>query len=512
MLWQRHNSSIPTNWPVIGAIAAVVFNVHRLLEYATDVLALTGGTFMLKGPWLAKMDMLLTSSPADIHYILSKNFRNYPKGDKFREIFDILGEGVSNIDGSIWKFHRRTLMHLLNHPSFLSLVKMIVWNKVEKGLLPVLDKFSTQGAEVDLQDIFQRFAFDIICESVFDYDAQSMSLDLPYIPCDKALSHAEEAIFCRHIMPEILWKLLRVLRIGSEKKLRDARKDIDQFVYKRIAEKEKDLCNMNYELKDEKFNFLTSLMREYSLLVYYLVAKNPIAEEKIREELVTQLNKEMGWKCNDLRAIELSNLVYLHGGLCEALRLYPAVPFQHNAPVQPDMLPSGYQVDRNTSLILCFYVMGRMESVWGKDCLKFKPERWFATGGGIEHQPSYKFHAFNAGPRTCLGKQMSFTQMKIVAATIIYHYHVELVKGHPILPSNSVILEIKNGLKVRLVPPNIPSSHVAFVILSVFTLGATDQTNISLALLVLLLSLQLSDSGVNSSTSLTSITSADTGV
>ncbi|KAI3696028.1 hypothetical protein L1987_79037 [Smallanthus sonchifolius] len=305
---------------------------------------------MLKGPWFAKMDMLCTSTPADIHYILSKNFPNYPKGDKFHEIFDILGEGVSNIDGDIWEFHRRTLMHLLNHPSFHSLVKKTIWNKVEKGLLPVLDNISIQGVEADLQDIFQRFSFDIICESVFDYDPQSLSLDLPYIPCEKALSHAEEAIFVRHIMREVFWKLQRLLRIGSEKKLSDAWKDIDQFIG-----------------RDTTSSTLSWF--------FYLVAKNPTAQEKIREELETQLNKETGGKCNDLRAIELSNLVYLHGGLCEALRLYPAVPFQHKAPIQPDMLPSGHQVDRNTSIILCFYVMGRIESVWGKDCLEFKPEK-----------------------------------------------------------------------------------------------------------------------------------------
>ncbi|KAF5777715.1 putative cytochrome P450 [Helianthus annuus] len=473
---QRRNSIIPTNWPVIGTIPALVVNSHKLQEFATDLLACTGGTFLLKGPWLAKMDMLLTASPADIHHILSKNFPNYPKGHKFGEIFDILGDGVSNSDGDLWEFHRRTLMGLLNQPSFHSLLKMTIWNKVEKGLLPALDNISQQGVEMDLQDIFQRFAFDIICESVFGYDPKSMSLDFPYIPCEKALSHAEEAILIRHIVPEKLWKLQRFLRMGNEKKLSNAWKDIDQFIYKHLAENQTD--HSNDEPGEENFNFLTALIKEVkgqsvtskdhdmflrdillNLIVagrdttsstlswfFYLLAKNPKAEDKIREELETQLNKEMG----DIQAIDLGKLVYLHGGLCEALRLFPAVPFQHKEPVQPDILPSGYQVDCNTTIILCFYTMGRMDSIWGKDCLEFKPERWVATGGGIEHQPSYKFPAFNAGPRTCLGKQTSFTQMKIVAATIIYHYHVELVEGHPVIPSESVILEMKHGLKVRL--------------------------------------------------------------
>lgn len=82
--------------------------------------------------------------------------------------------------------------------------------------------------------------------------------------------------------------------------------------------------------------------------------------------------------------------------------------------------------------------------------MEFKPERWVTKGGGIKHQPSYKFPAFNAGPRTCLGKDISFTQMKIVAAVIIYHYHVELVEGHIVVPGDSMMLQMKNGLKVRL--------------------------------------------------------------
>ncbi|KAK9059875.1 hypothetical protein SSX86_020579 [Deinandra increscens subsp. villosa] len=477
-----HKSIIPTNWPVLGIIPSVVVNAHRLLEWVTELLSCTGGTVFLKGPSFANMDCICTSSPADIHYILSKNFSNYPKGHKFRKIFDILGDGVFNADGEIWEFQHRTLKSLLNHPTFHSLLKKNIWNKVEKGLLPVLDKNSRQGVETDLQDIFQRFAFDIICESIFGYDPKSMSLDFPYIPCEKVLSHVEEAVLVRHIMPARLWKWQQLLGMKSEKKLSNACKIVDQFIYKCIAEKQKDSSNINYESLDENFDFLTALTREVkhqivtssdldkflrdillSLIFagrsttsstlswfFYYLAKNSIAEDKIREEIETQLDKEISGKFNDMQELDFSKLVYLHGGLCEALRLTPSVPFQHKSPVQADMLPSGNKVGRNTSIILCFHTMGRMESIWGKDCLEFKPERWFAAGGGIKHQPSYKFPAFGGGPRSCLGKQMSFTQMKIVAATIIYHYRIELVEGYPVLPSDSIVLEMKNGLIVKL--------------------------------------------------------------
>ncbi|KAK8717212.1 hypothetical protein V6N13_044488 [Hibiscus sabdariffa] len=45
------------------------------------------------------------------------------------------------------------------------------------------------------------------------------------------------------------------------------------------------------------------------------------------------------------------------------------------------------------------YSMGRMKSVWGEDCLEFRPERWINERGGIKHEPSYKFPCFGTGPR-----------------------------------------------------------------------------------------------------------------
>ncbi|KAL7255196.1 hypothetical protein ACSBR1_009372 [Camellia fascicularis] len=78
--------------------------------------------------------------------------------------------------------------------------------------------------------------------------------------------------------------------------------------------------------------------------------------------------------------------------------------------------------------------MGRMKFIWGED--------W--------HEPSYKFVAFNTGPRTCLGKEVAFTQMKAVSAAIINNYNVRVVEGYPVVPNASIILCMKHGLKVKV--------------------------------------------------------------
>ncbi|KAJ9554064.1 hypothetical protein OSB04_018109 [Centaurea solstitialis] len=475
---QKHITAIPTNWPVVGMILGVLVNIHRIHDYVTELLIEVGGTSVIKGPAFASVDMLVTADPANIHHILSKNFNNYPKGDKFVEIFAILGDGILNSDGKLWETNRKITMSIFEHPTFQSSLETIIWNKVENGLLPVLESTCAHGTKVDLQDIFQRFSFDTICKLFFDNEPESLSLDLPYLPYLQALTDIEEAILLRLVIPSYLSKLLQLLRVGKEKKLSDAWKTIDQFIYKCLAHIQNKYNNINYSQHQEgKFVFYTALIREVEVHMigtscdrnkflrdtlsnmlgavkettssalcwfFYMLAKNPIVEDKILEEIHTHLEVKVGERWN---AQELDELVYLHGAICESLRLFPPVPFNHKSPLQPDILPSGHKVDQNTEIILSMYSMGRMKSIWGEDCMEFKPERWITKSGGIKHEPTYKFTTFNAGPRTSVGKNMSLSQLKIVSTAIIFRYHIELVEGHLVLPANSMVLQMKHGLK-----------------------------------------------------------------
>ncbi|GMP26361.1 hypothetical protein CsSME_00002830 [Camellia sinensis var. sinensis] len=106
----------------------------------------------------------------------------------------------------------------------------------------------------------------------------------------------------------------------------------------------------------------------------------------------------------------------------------------------PDTLPSGHRVDPNMKILFSLYAMGRMKFIWGEDCTEFKPEKWLSERGMIKHEPSYKFLSFNAGPRTCLGRKVAFTQLKVVVASTIHNYNVQVVEGHTVAPNVSIIL------------------------------------------------------------------------
>lgn len=341
----------------------------------------------------------------------------------------------------------------------------------------MLDYLHQQGCVVDLQDVFNRFTFDNICSIVLGNDPSCLSIDFPEVAIEKAFNQAEESIFYRHVVPRCVWKLQKWLQIGQEKKMTEACKTLDQFIHACIASKREDLSMYKENEKGEAHvDLLTSLMREeahedkflrdavFNLFVagrdtitsaltwfFWLVATNPLVEAKILQEMKDKFGTNIEKSSlGVLNVEEVKKLVYLHGAICESLRLFPPIPFERKQAIEADMLPSGHGVDPGTTMLFFMYAMGRLEEIWGEDCLEFKPERWISQKGGIVYVPSYKFIAFNAGPRTCLGKDLAFIQIKMVAAFILSNYRVQVVEGFVATPSLSIVLLMKDGLKVKI--------------------------------------------------------------
>lgn len=148
----------------------------------------------------------------------------------------------------------------------------------------------------------------------------------------------------------------------------------------------------------------------------------------------------------------LANLHFLHAALSETLRLFPAVPVDAKEAAHDDVLPDGTVVKKGTIMGYVPYSMGRMKSLWGDDALAFKPDRWLGPDGRFLPQPLFKFTAFQAGPRTCLGKDSAYLQMKMTAALALRFFAVHLVGGHPIQYQTMIVLQMLHGLHVTVTP------------------------------------------------------------
>ncbi|XP_014490136.1 alkane hydroxylase MAH1-like [Vigna radiata var. radiata] len=452
------------DYPILGMLPTLLFNLWRLHDFITEILTKHGGTGEFMGPWFTKMNYLVTCDSLNVQHMLCKRFDNYVKGHDFRDIFEPFGDGFGAADDETWKYIRNLLRSQMKQPRLKAFVDQTVQKKILTSLLPILDHAQQQGRVVDIQDVLVRFTSDNICLTTVGHDPKSLSVDFPEVAIEMAFRETEKSIFYRHTVPKTIWKLQKRLQIGQEKKMREAYKTFDEFIYALIASKREELSKCTKEeISEAPFNLLTVWMTEdeglrehddkfvrdsaFNFLVagrgamastltwfLWLVSKHPLVEAKILEEIRDNFktnekkNDDCGDHCFDedhhndnldqeqylkqsasgeaLGMEEVTKLVYLHGALCE--------------------------------------------EIWGKDCLEFKPERWISDRGEIVYAPAYKFIAFNAGPRICLGKDLAFVQMKMVAAAILSKYCFKVVEGHVPTPTHSIVLLMKNGLKARI--------------------------------------------------------------
>lgn len=415
---------------------------------------------MFKGPGSFGAKILITCDPANANHIHNLHLKNYPKGTDFLEIFDILGGGILTSDGESWKTQRKMAFSVVMGQQFQSFLSSSSQKKIETALIPLLNQSAETGSVIDLEEVFHRFIFDTMCTMVLGVDPGTLASDFPTIPFAKATKEAEHILLFRHIVPKFWWKLLRRLDIWQEKKMRIAWEVIDQFIAQSI---EKIGHNMSEGsilrpymdrgyfqsdpkfLRDTLFTFLSAGKDSTGVALswfFWLVSKNPNVEAKILQELRDQI------KC--IGDMSLDQLVYLHASLCESLRLCPSIPFNHRQCLHSDVLPSGHKVTSGMEILISIYSMGRMKEIWGSDCLEFRPERWITKEGKLRHEPSYKFLPFGSGQRICLGKDVAFTKMKMVAAAMILNFEIQVVEGHVVEPKVSIVLHMKNGLMVKV--------------------------------------------------------------
>lgn len=478
---KRKNPFVPLDWPLVGMLPALLGNLHHLHDWITSLLVASQLSFLFTGPPRSGMQFFVTADPANVRHVFTSNFANYPKGPEFEEIFDVLGGGIFNADGESWRRQRAKAQLLMSSAPFRALVSRYSRAKVDTALLPLLSHMAATGEAFDLQDVFLRLTFDTTTTLVFGVDPGCLSVGLPEVPFARAMDDAMGVLLLRHVVPMTWWKLARRLRIGHERKMAEAWRTIDQFVAdtiaKRRAEKARhgneqvsaDLLSsyINDDEGEDEEGGVDAFLRDTTINLmlagrdttgsalswfFYLLTRNPRVVAKIRQELECVKSKSSGGGMASFDPDELSRLTYLHAALCESLRLYPPVPQELKEAAAADVLPCGHEVRAGDKILVSLYAMGRMEEVWGSDCREFRPERWIPEledGRRVVQQvryvPSYKFMSFNSGPRTCLGKDMAFVQLKAAAAAVVSNFDVEAVPGHVVEPKLSIILHMKNG-------------------------------------------------------------------
>ncbi|EMS53087.1 Cytochrome P450 86B1 [Triticum urartu] len=459
----KNPAALPINWPIIHMFPSLLVNVHNLLDYFTLVLAGNGHNFRAHGPPGTGMRFFVTCDPANIRHIFTTNYTNFPKGTEFVAIFDIMGDSLFNVDGARALRPRVKIHTVLSSPRLVASMEACCRDKVVNNLLPLFCHMASTNALFDMQELMSRFMFDLATTALFSVDPGLLSIDMPSMDIAVAMD-----------------TVMRWLNIGPERMLGAAHTVLRVFVAKMIERRNIDKVHVSNDEEQEGVDILSSYINDpdfadYDFLcagliglmlalrdtvrttltwIFYNLAQNPDIVATIRNELLPIALQKAPTGAGAMVIFEpeeIKSLVYLRATLYETLRLYPPAPLERKTVATEDIMPSGHKVHAGDTVFVSIYSMGRMRDVWGENCLDYNPHRWLSKDGNtLRYVPSHKFLSFNSGPRICPGKDIAVMQMKIIIATVLWNFDVEVLEGQSIRPKSSCILQMENGLIVKL--------------------------------------------------------------
>ena len=145
---------------------------------------------------------------------------------------------------------------------------------------------------------------------------------------------------------------------------------------------------------------------------------------QVREKLLQELDA-LGDNPDPSAIVRLP---YLNAVCQETLRIYPVAMLALNRVVKSPLQIGGYQFEPGNLLVPCIYLTHHREDLY-PDPKQFKPERF------LERQfTPYEYLPFGGGNRACIGMAFAQFEMKLVLATILSHWQLELADSKPVEP------------------------------------------------------------------------------
>ncbi|KAJ4347282.1 uncharacterized protein N0V89_011222 [Didymosphaeria variabile] len=341
-----------------------------------------------------------------------------------------------------------------------------------KLLVEQLTKASKQHGEVDMVRFYNYTTFDIMADLTFG-EPLGLLQESKYIPWVSALFGSIQLLTVAGVIKR--WPLLDgLLHRYLPKHLKEGRRQHMLFSSERVDKRMQRVTDrpdiwtyVMREGKDEDggmsgllpsqlhSNASTFMLAgtettatELSGITYYL-HQQPAKLARLKKEI-----RDAFTSVEDMTMTKLSQLEYLNACIEEGLRIYPPVPGlipretpDAGANVADRWVPGG------TIVSIAHYPAYHSPSNF-KDPDSFVPERWLPEGQQ-EYGSDNKevVNAFSYGPRNCLGKNLAYHEMRLVLATVMLSFDMELSKeAEDWIHHECHILWAKPPMKAKLTP------------------------------------------------------------
>ena len=235
-------------------------------------------------------------------------------------------------------------------------------------------------------------------------------------------------------------------------------KAIDEAIYQEIATRRTEDCSQredilslmmsardengermkDYELRDELMTLMLAGHETTATAIawgLYWLYRYPEIRAKLEAEIAS-----LGANPDPMA---IAKLPYLDAVCKETLRIYPVAMLTFPRTVIESTELMGYKLEAGQVVMGCIHLMHQREDVYPEPN-QFKPERF------LEREfDTYEFFPFGGGKRRCIGEALAMLELKLVLATIVTEYDLELKGNKPEIPARrGVTLAPKKGVQM----------------------------------------------------------------
>ncbi|CAA7269188.1 unnamed protein product [Cyclocybe aegerita] len=397
-----------------------------------------------------------TLEPEHVKAILATQFDSFEKGSMFRSQADsLLGSGVFNTDGDMWKFHRSMTRPFFTRERISDFE--IYERNCHLSLNQARDRLS-EGHPIEFQDLVSRFTLDSASEFLFGQSVGSLSAGISYPPTAErenpvSFYNHPSRIFAQAFTDAQLRLAIR-LGVGNEwllteffgDKIHPLRKVMDDFteplMKAALKKRERDLQEKVDEkteepnllahlvkhtqnekiLKDELVNLLVAGRDTTMTLLtssMYMLTQHPDIEHRLRQEVFEKVGLTAAPTYESMR--EMKYIRAFHPYVSSLLT--PFAQRSSDYTLLCRLTRGPLYIPADTSCIYSVLYMHRRTDLWGPDALRFDPDRFLDERLHKYLTPNpFIFCPFNAGPRICLGQQFAYHEATFYLVRLLQNF------------------------------------------------------------------------------------------
>ncbi|KAL5348054.1 Zeaxanthin epoxidase, chloroplastic [Pseudogymnoascus australis] len=216
-------------------------------------------------------------------------------------------------------------------------------------------------------------------------------------------------------------------REKTTKRLADGDREHKDFIYQILKHNEAKNSLSDTEIKLNMALFISAGTDTIATTLTgwtYYICTHPLVYARLTTEIRSAIADE-----EDLKWEKVRNLPYLEATIHEALRLFPpSGASQQRIVPRGGAIIEGLYLPAGTTVAVSPWASTRSKLNF-HDPDDFRPERWLGDDEEYANDRLGASLPFGTGPRVCIGRNLAYMEMRLVAAHLLWSFDMAIDRG-----------------------------------------------------------------------------------